>query len=251
MTNLPDETAILALHRETDIAIYQRFFDRSISGWRYRCGGTFSSENNAFRDYTALRKNNPGKVKDAVKRIVELDGNDLSMARCGEISPQDHDDNFLLFVADLQRFLSVNSLIVSKHFRNTVSQTVDFRRHAPIYNLIVSLDFSAFVDRVLNDELPILMKAAKAPGLRDDPYSNASGTLRALADMLERRGDDTQQLEVLELSQKLNPNAAKAVRIVRLLHEQGRTKDAENALVHGLLKWPDSTLIKSLAASRQ
>lgn len=250
MTNLPNETAVLALRRERDIAIYQRFFDTSTSGWRYRCSGTFSSADNSYEDYTALRKNNPDKVKAAVDRLNQLEGTGLSMAHCDGFGSLGPDDHHLLFLADLQRFLSVNSLIVAKHFRGTTQGEVDFKRFAPIYNLIVALDLCEFAEIALEKELATLMRVANAPGFRDDQYANASGTLRALADMLARKPDDARQLETLELSQKLNANPGKAARIVRLMRKHGRKKEAQVVLQNALLKWPEAKPITSLAASR-
>ena len=251
MTDLPNETAILALHSEDEIAIYQRFFDRSTSGWRYRCGCVFTPESNEFSDFTALRKNNPGKVQAAVDRVIRLKAQGLSMAHTDSLELQAPDDYFLRFLADLQRFLSVNSLIVARHFREEKPEKIQFNLYAPIYNLIVALNFKSSASHVLNVELPVLMQAASEPGFRDDQYSNAAGSLRALADMLGRSGDDVRQLDALLLSQKLSANPGKAARIVQLMQKLGNNDEAQKNLQQALLKWPDDKPLKSLASARQ
>ena len=250
MTNLPNETAILALQREEEIAIYQRFFDHSTSGWRYRCGGVFNPKNSTFRDFTALRQNNPGKVKAAVERVLQMQGQNVSMAQVQELYAVSPTDNFLCFLADLKRFLSVNSLIVARHFREVKPTKIMFNQYAPIYNLIAALDFHIDARRVLADELPYIIKAASEPGFKDDQYGNGAGTLRALADMLARTDDDVQQLDVLLLSQKLGANSGKAERIVKLMRNLGQSEKAQKMLQYALLRWPDARPLKLLASNQ-
>ncbi len=240
---------VLALRRADDIAIFQRFFDKSTSGWRYRCTGTVSKSGKRFTDYTPFRGRNPGKVKSALARLDRLSGllDGLSItAALPRAELSDEDRTALHFHADLLRFQAVNTLIVECHFAQPLPDPVEFHRFPPPYNLILALDLTAAAERALSRDMPAILRTASAPGFRDDGATNAAGTLRALADMLARKGDDAGQLRALTLSQSLAPNPAKAARIVTLLRASGETGKATRLLGQALLNWPRTPALLAL-----
>lgn len=240
---------VLALRREHDIALFQRFFDRATSGWRYRCTGTCDTGGRRFTDYTGLRSRNPGKVSAALDRLDRLTTrlHEATITAPSSCMAQDEDDRTALnHHADLLRFQAVSTLIVQRHFAAPPDTPLNFRRFPPPYNLIVALDLRPFAERAIARDLPLILEAASAPDFRDDAATNAAGTLRALADMLARSGDDARQLQVLTLSQKLAPNAAKAARIVLLLRAGGDGEAAERQLSQAMLKWPRTPALLAL-----
>jgi hypothetical protein len=236
--------AVLALRREGDTAIFQRFFDRSTSGWRYRCTGTVDPASGTFTDFTQFRANNPKKVETALRQLDLLEEHlpEISIVSPASYSSEGLSEELatlLLYYADLFRFLRVNMLIVSRHFGEEQPVPVEFRRFTPPYNLIVALDFRQFARQAIERELPMLMETASAPTFRDDGYSNAAGTLRALADMLEREGATGETLAVLALSHKLAANPGKAARLVELLHAEGREDEARKTFSEATATWPE------------
>ncbi len=255
MIDLGDRQRVLAVRSGDCITTFLRFFDDGTSGWRYRAVARLAKDGTPVQDYGPFRAKNQKLVDAALEDLERLTSNWsginlLDLASYPGPTVEDAPSDLLNLHADFFRFFQVNHLIVRNFMAELSDNPMDFRKIVPPLNLMLALDLRGIARSFLDHSGDALVALAGAPDFRDDPFTHGAGAMRAMADLWFRLDQPARELECLTLSQKLQPNATKGRRVIRLLLAANDHAGAKAAYERFVVQWgPDKSLAREVLAS--
>ena len=226
MLVLSDHPATLAVARDGQVVLYQRFFERSSASWRYRAVARQDSQTGAWLDHTGFRKRHPKRAEQALDQLRALgeEPAHLSLTKMPDLSasPESETAELMALYADFYRFFQVNALLVRQALAEPLDRPLRLAKLLPPLNLALALDLLEAQARMHNEWVPAIAEQIHAPDFKDDPYNLGAGTARALSDLALRAGDKEGAVAHLRLSQTLRPTPAKGERLDMLAGSPGK-----------------------------